>query len=212
LQEDIKQTIDQLTSEYKIAQDKIDKIGAFRFTIRGWTVTLLTAVIVALASARILDHVLVAIVLALIALLLFQFGTMEGRQNRLQELFEDRAYTIEVEIRHLLRRMRGSPYPAIPIVTPRIAFLVKEHSTSTETWLRRMGDRHFYWILAAVALISIFAVFFFRPKQESNSTQPLSIHQIVQQSTTKSYQPEPRKGSTAGEPKEKHDKNPKASR
>ena len=31
--------------EYKILQDKIDKIGDFRFKIKGWTITLFTGFI-----------------------------------------------------------------------------------------------------------------------------------------------------------------------
>ncbi|MGB6942140.1 MAG: hypothetical protein WBE37_07090 [Bryobacteraceae bacterium] len=38
-----KDLLDQLSSEYKILQDKIDKIGAFKFTIRGWSVTIVIA-------------------------------------------------------------------------------------------------------------------------------------------------------------------------
>ena len=37
-----------MTDEYKILQDKIDKIGGFRFTIKGWSVT---AVVAATAAA-----------------------------------------------------------------------------------------------------------------------------------------------------------------
>jgi len=33
----------RLTDEYKILQDKIDKIGGFRFTIKGWSVTAVIA-------------------------------------------------------------------------------------------------------------------------------------------------------------------------
>ena len=42
--------ITSLSDEYKILQDKIDKIGAFRFTIKGWSVTVI-AVSVAAGSA-----------------------------------------------------------------------------------------------------------------------------------------------------------------
>lgn len=33
----------RLTDEYKLLQDKIDKIGGFRFTIKGWSVTAVIA-------------------------------------------------------------------------------------------------------------------------------------------------------------------------
>jgi hypothetical protein len=37
----------RLMDEYKIIQDKIDKIGAFRFTIKGWSITVIIASIFA---------------------------------------------------------------------------------------------------------------------------------------------------------------------
>jgi hypothetical protein len=37
------QFVNRLADEYKILQDKIDKIGAFRFTIKGWSITVIIA-------------------------------------------------------------------------------------------------------------------------------------------------------------------------
>src|SRR6267154_5661686 len=42
--------VDKLENEYKILQDKIDKIGAFRFTIKGWSITVILAAAFAGAS------------------------------------------------------------------------------------------------------------------------------------------------------------------
>jgi hypothetical protein len=41
----------RLTDEYKILQDKIDKIGSFRFTIKGWSVSAVLAASAAAGSA-----------------------------------------------------------------------------------------------------------------------------------------------------------------
>jgi len=42
--------------EYKMIQDKIDKIGAFRFRLRGWLITLMTAVATAAFSTNKLTY------------------------------------------------------------------------------------------------------------------------------------------------------------
>ncbi|MDP8983318.1 MAG: hypothetical protein M3O35_22310 [Acidobacteriota bacterium] len=47
----------RLTDEYKILQDKVDKIGAFRFTIKGWSVTAVIAASAAAGSAKSLTTV-----------------------------------------------------------------------------------------------------------------------------------------------------------
>jgi len=44
--------LDQLSNEYKILQDKIDKIGAFKFTIRGWSLTLVVASCIGATTAK----------------------------------------------------------------------------------------------------------------------------------------------------------------
>jgi hypothetical protein len=44
--------LDQMNSEYGILQDKLDKIGGFRTTIRGWSVTLVIASIIAAGSSK----------------------------------------------------------------------------------------------------------------------------------------------------------------
>jgi hypothetical protein len=41
-----------MNSEYGILQDKLDKIGGFRTTIRGWSVTLVIASIIAAGSSK----------------------------------------------------------------------------------------------------------------------------------------------------------------
>lgn len=42
----------RLIDEYKILQDKIDKIGGFRFTIKGWSVTAVIAASAASTTAQ----------------------------------------------------------------------------------------------------------------------------------------------------------------
>jgi len=62
----------RLTDEYKILQDKIDKIGAFRFTIKGWSVTAVVAASAAGAASKSLSTVFTLSV-ALVFMLIFFF-------------------------------------------------------------------------------------------------------------------------------------------
>src|SRR5436853_5922372 len=83
----------RMTDEYKILQDKIDKIGGFRFTIKGWSIT---AVIAATAAASTSKSVLTAAVVRLgLAPMLLFFFFFEVEQVRLSWLFGRRARRLE---------------------------------------------------------------------------------------------------------------------
>jgi len=99
MSEENKLLIDQLSSEYKILQDKIDKIGAFRFTIRGWSVTLVVASIFAVGSSRSVSPLLLLLLLLFVLL----FFSIERKQNKHQTSFENRAFQIEKEIWRIVR-------------------------------------------------------------------------------------------------------------
>jgi len=86
--------------EYAMLQDKIDKIGGFRFTIKGWALTLSTGALVA-AFATSLEP-LVAIFL--ISGLLFGLWSLEWRQAKLTDLFQSRTLRLETRI---LRRLNS---------------------------------------------------------------------------------------------------------
>ena len=66
------------TREYQILQDKLDKIGAFRFTIKGWSVTVTAASLAAATATN--ASALVATLPLFIALVFF---LLEWRQHRL---------------------------------------------------------------------------------------------------------------------------------
>ena len=88
-----------LMQEYKILQDKIDKIGSFRFTIKGWAITLATgAALGALATSLSAKYAT-----ALVFGLLTAFWLLELRQLNLSDIFGDRARRIEVGIERRLR-------------------------------------------------------------------------------------------------------------
>jgi hypothetical protein len=108
----------RLTDEYKILQDKIDKIGAFRFTIKGWAVAAVGASTAAASGARDpATAIFVTVGLAIsVVFLLF-----EVEQVRLSRLFGFLAGQIEQVFDDIdnerLRRSFPSPIIATEIVT-----------------------------------------------------------------------------------------------
>jgi hypothetical protein len=92
--------VDKLEGEYKILQDKIDKIGAFRFTIKGWSITVILAAAFASAST-----VSIPGWLWLVSMLVFLgfFFWFEFEQIRLRHKFGQRCISIESAITRVLR-------------------------------------------------------------------------------------------------------------
>jgi hypothetical protein len=92
---------DRLSDEYKILQDKIDKIGGFRFTIKGWSIT---AVIAASAAASTTGKLTTALTVSIgLVLMLTFFFWLEFEQVRLSWLFGDRAARVEDAFRQIDR-------------------------------------------------------------------------------------------------------------
>lgn len=129
----------RLTDEYKILQDKIDKIGAFRFTIKGWSVT---AVIAASATSNGVHSLLALLVISFgLAALMFFFFRMEFEQIRLRAFFGYRAKKLEKAFVQLDRGHRVK----VPFAVPNLATEVESNSRS-----QRMLDkahRKRRWIL-----------------------------------------------------------------
>jgi hypothetical protein len=98
--------VDLLMKEYAILQDKMDKIGGFRFMIKGWALTLNTGTLVAASATSLSFWPAVSLVLVL----LIALWSLEYRQLRLSDTFQDRALRIENAIgrrleNHGLRRI-----------------------------------------------------------------------------------------------------------
>jgi hypothetical protein len=177
---------DRLASEYEIVQDKIDKIGAFRFTIRGWTVTLVTGAILAVASATFLSPYALLFLLILLGV----FAAIERQQNRNQQVLEDRAFEIEVEFRRMQTDRSGSHNSLM--MTPRIAHSLRDGSLQNINALRRFledPDRWFYWSLVFVVFAVVLFLLYLRPRKPS-SDQEVHIN-INNQSTSHASGGEP---------------------
>lgn len=114
--------IRRLGDEYKMLQDKIDKIGAFRFTIKGWSVTAVIAASAASSNAKSLITILT--VSSGLAIMVAFFFWIELEQVKLSRLFGDRARRLEnafVRIDRKRGELAKLPFP-VPFTVNEIAF------------------------------------------------------------------------------------------
>ena len=156
--------VDKLENEYKILQDKIDKIGAFRFTIKGWSITVILAAAFASASA-----VKIPSWLWLVSLFgfLFLFFRFELEQTTLRHTFGQRCILIESAITRVLRtaatRSRGDTIVRAQFVKLRLVPGITNHlrkqssGSDSEEWSRwrafREADGFFYVALGFLTLL-----------------------------------------------------------
>ncbi len=102
----------RLWDEYKLLQDKIDKIGAFRFTIKGWSITAVIAASAA-GSGKGLSTVC-TISLGLVLMLVF-FFLLEHEQVRWSRLFGNRAGRLEDAFKKISRGKGQEVCRAFPV-------------------------------------------------------------------------------------------------
>lgn len=121
----------RLFDEYKILQDKIDKIGAFRFTIKGWSVTALVAA--SAAGSATTSLMTVFVISAGLALMLSFFFLFEFEQVKLSRIFGERARRLEGSFR-LIDKGVGRRMAQIPVPY-----------TAHETVLALKEQRLFQW-------------------------------------------------------------------
>jgi hypothetical protein len=103
----------RLTDEYKILQDKIDKIGGFRFVIKGWSVTAVIAASAAGSATRSLLTVFT--ISAGLALMLLLFFLFEFGQVKLSRIFGARASRLEGSFRRMDRGYGRTMRAQIPV-------------------------------------------------------------------------------------------------
>lgn len=105
--------VGHLTDEYKIIQDKIDKIGAFRFTIKGWSITVLVGALFAAGAANSARSPF-----WVLPLLLFLgiFFWLEKRQSDISNRLSLRALQIERTVSRFLRRSRHKDFLVLRFV------------------------------------------------------------------------------------------------
>jgi hypothetical protein len=155
--------IGQLENEYKILQDKIDKIGAFRFTIKGWSITVILAAAFAGASTVKIPAWLWLV--SLLGFLVF-FFRFELEQTRLRHKFGQRCILIESAMTRVLRTVATSSGDAIvrtSFVKLRFVPGITNHlhkksaGSDLKEWSRwrafREADGLFYAVLGLLTLL-----------------------------------------------------------
>jgi hypothetical protein len=191
--------VDKLENEYKILQDKIDKIGAFRFTIKGWSITVILAAAFASASA-----VKIPSWLWLVSLFgfLFLFFRFELEQTTLRHTFGQRCILIESAITRVLRtaatRSRGDTIVRAQFVKLRLVPGITNHlrkqssGSDSEEWSRwrafREADGFFYVALGLLTLL--FAAWHVTAaKQEMDENERLPGNVIIYAPQSEPTQP-----------------------
>jgi hypothetical protein len=178
--------IDQLTSEYRIIQDKIDKIGSFYFTVRGWSVTLVIASIFATGSNKTISPFLLFFLLFFV--LLFYF--IERKQSRLGSLLGKRALQIEKEVHRIIRSNSSQGKPRQDIgPTPWIAYHLRDsthRSASSGGFLRikrwaRDPDLLFY-PAQAIIIISTVVFLLLSRARDTGASVPPAVSLVAHQS------------------------------
>ncbi|MFL6352269.1 MAG: hypothetical protein ACJ74Z_10520 [Bryobacteraceae bacterium] len=160
----------RILDEYKLLQDKMDKIGGFRFTIKGWSITAIAGASVAsfaTTGAGKAPMMLVSTVLGLMVVFFFAF---EVEQVRLSRLFGRRARALEKTLRDI-DRGKVPLLPRIPntaheiakasyqrtLANSRRSVFDKIRSRIREDWkVGESADRWFYVVLLCIAFAPTF--------------------------------------------------------
>jgi hypothetical protein len=149
--EERKLWLDQLASEYRILQDKIDKIASFRFTIRGWSVTLVIASSIGAVTANVSSGWMLSGLIPFIV----AFFLMERVQLRNRHTFGRRVIDIERRIPKLLSERGENGLARVIGRVPRIAHELEEEAHARNPIVRaieRSGDLLFYGLQVAAVL------------------------------------------------------------
>src|SRR5580658_5387448 len=172
--------LEQLSNEYKILQDKIDKIGAFKFTIRGWSVTIVIASCIGATTTRLPSPFLL---LGLIVFVLV-FYRMEHVQTGHGETFARRCAKIERWIWRLLREQGSKPPGMVPRIAHELADLTraelatwKDHPRARQVahaW--RSRDEHFFYPVLIVVIAALFEWLASHPR----ASEAAQVPQIIQ--------------------------------
>jgi hypothetical protein len=136
----------RLWEEYKLIQEKIDKIGEYQFKVKSWSATLLGALLFGgAATSRILLALPCAFVVAVV------FHLSERRQRLLSQRLGRRAFAIErafIEFPPILDEVKWKRIqrriPALEFV-PGIAAAIRGENAKPWDWQWIFGDWKAIW-------------------------------------------------------------------
>jgi hypothetical protein len=172
----------RLVDEYKILQDKIDKIGAFRFTIKGWSITVIIASIFAGSTTKEVPRWFWAISLIVFLIVFFLY---ERQQTNLSYRFGRRVLAIEDVLSRLLRNRAhasqntfvASSFLSLHFV-PGIGHLggrTGKKRGSSRNFLRTCIEADLVFYLVQVAVVVVAFVFGSGGAPPKDQTTPESI-------------------------------------
>jgi len=145
----------RLADEYKILQDKIDKIGAFRFTIKGWSITVVIASLFAGSTTKAVPRWLWAISLIVFLIVFFLY---ERQQTNLRYRFGQRVLSIEGVLSRLLRnRAHASQNTFVASSFLSLHFVPGIGHVGARTGKKRASPRNFWRTCIEADVVFYFA-------------------------------------------------------
>ncbi len=147
---------DRLADEYKILQDKVDKIGAFRFTIKGWSVTVILGALFAGGAAGVPRAYYAGLFLVVGA-----FWWLEREQAELTHRFGARLLKIERVMSTQLRTRENRPHMIVLRFVPGIAHNQHQREGLTKDFPRLgkiLDPHHLFYVLQAALVITAIVV------------------------------------------------------
>ena len=158
-----------MNSEYGILQDKLDKIGGFRTTIRGWSVTLVIASIIAAGSSKQVSPYF----LGLLFVFIYSFYAMERKQNQYGNVFGARVLHLENRIREELRShvQDDSILGFYPGIAHHLHSSLKRRSSWRGVMWLTDPDRFFYIAQGVAVAIAMWALISLGPASKLPDVQ-----------------------------------------
>jgi hypothetical protein len=166
-----------LKSEFDLIQTKLDNIGEFKFRVKGWSVTLLTGIIVALFSGKVTDAVSGYQVLVLgapILSIIFLFQWLEQQQDKVASGLAKRAVVVEraLEVLTIPRADDDRKRQAISrgvfkrlALVPRVAITMRLAAQGSQfKGMFHWRTNLFYHIQYFLAISLVFWIFYMGPK------------------------------------------------
>ena len=166
--------LDQFAGEYSIVQDKIDKIASVRFTIRGWSVTLVVALAFGANTLKLPPYWLLSALIPVVA-----FSLMERSQERYGDILGARAIRIEKRIWRLLRQNTPAESDeGIGGMVPRLAHDLGEANqlaSPVPRTLRAYGYWLFYGLQIVLVLVAAIWLNEFQRRLPLSEEQPAQV-------------------------------------
>ena len=167
--------INGLFEEYRIVQNKIDKIADFELKVRGWCITLESALIISLMSEKIhVSSPYHIIILMLFIILVFQF--LEQEQLETKKILSKRALIVEQALdrlvvnrdesdlkkestnKNIFKLLRGSPRTAIHLKNFGRNRTIKSFKNMF-TWKNHVFYYAQYLVIATMIVLSLLGTF-----------------------------------------------------